>query len=124
MREDVRAGFLTPARAEEAYGVVLVEGVVDAAATARRRSAMPAPSSGGFDLGERRAEMERRWPPVVQDAALRVLESVPAAVRDWGKHQIYERIQEIAAERPPRPADVEAVWAEIRARLSRALGEE
>ena len=84
---------------------------------------MSAPPSGGFDFGERRAEMERRWPPVVQDAALRVLESVPAAVRDWGKHQIYERIQGIAAERPPRPADVEAAWAEIRARLSRALGE-
>ena len=97
VREDVRAGFLTPARAEEGYGVVLVDGVVDHAATARRRSAMSAPPSGGFDFGERRAEMERRWPPVVQDAALRVLESVPAAVRDWGKHQIYERIQGIAA---------------------------
>ena len=44
----------------------------------------------GIDIGE--------------DAALRVLESVPAAVRDWGKHQIYERIQGIA-------------------RLRRALGE-
>ena len=63
----------------------------------------------GIDIGE--------------DAALRVLESVHAAVRDWGKHQIYERTQGIAAERPPRPADVEAAWAEIRARLSRALGE-
>ena len=63
----------------------------------------------GIDIGE--------------DAALRVPESFPAAVRDWGKHQIYERIQGIAAERPPRPADVEAAWAEIRARLSRALVE-
>jgi hypothetical protein len=84
---------------------------------------MPAPPPGPFDLGERRAEMERRWPPAVQDAALRVLESVPAAVRDWGKHQIYARIQEIAAARPPVPADVDGAWSDIRARLTRALGE-
>ena len=58
----------------------------------------------GIDIGE--------------DASLRVLESVPAAVRDWGKHQIYERTQGIAAERPPRRPRVE-----IRARLSRALVE-
>jgi N-methylhydantoinase B len=120
---DVRAGFLTPARAREAYGVVLANGGVDAEATGRARAAMPAPPAGGFDYGARRAEVERRWPPAVQDAAVRLLEEVPAAVRDWGKHQIYERIQAIAAERPPVPADVEAAWREVRARLTRALGE-
>ena len=84
---------------------------------------MPAPSNGGFDFGERRAEMERGWPPTIQDAAHRVLGSVPPAVRDWGKHQIYEKIREIAAARPPTPADVDATWTDIRARLARALGE-
>jgi len=123
VREDVRAGFLTPARAREAYGVALQDGAIDVRATERLRAAMPAPRPGLFDFGERRAAMERRWPPVVQDAALRVLESVPAAVRDWGKHQIYERIQQIVAERPPTPADVDTAWADIRARLVRALGE-
>jgi hypothetical protein len=48
---------------------------------------------------------------------------VPPAVRDWGKHQIYDRIQAVAAERPPTVADVDAAWADVRARLSRALGE-
>jgi N-methylhydantoinase B len=123
VREDVRAGFLTPARAREAYGVALRDGAVDVHATQRLRAAMPAPPPGLFDFGERRAEMERRWSPAVQDAALRVLESVPAAVRDWGKHQIHARIQEIAAVRPPTPADVEAAWVDIRSRLVRALGE-
>lgn len=126
VREDVRAGFLSPAQAREQYGVVLVDGVVDGAATARARGAMPAPPDGLFDFGPRRAELERRWPPALQDAAVRLLESVPAAVRDWGKHQIYDRIQAIAAERAPaRPTveDVEAAWVEIRSRLARALGE-
>jgi hypothetical protein len=67
--------------------------------------------------------MELRWPPAIQDAAMRLLAGVPAAVRDWGKHQIYERIQAVVAERPPTAADVEAAWADIRARLTRALGE-
>ena len=59
----------------------------------------------------------------IQDAAHQVLESVPPAVRDWGKHQIYEKIREIATARPPTTTDVDAVWSDIRARLARALGE-
>ena len=123
VRDDVRAGCLSVERAGEAYGVAIVAGEVDEAATARHRAAMAPPPAGAFDFGARRAEMERRWPPAIQDAAARVLERVPAAVRDWGKHQIYDRIQAIGAERPPTPADVDTVWADIRARLTRALGE-
>jgi N-methylhydantoinase B len=123
VRADVRAGFLSVERARQAYGIELVDGHIDAEATARLRAAMPAPSNGMFDFGERRAEMERGWPPAIQDAAHRVLGSVPPAVRDWGKHQIYEKIREIAAARPPTTADVDAAWSDIRARLVRALGE-
>jgi N-methylhydantoinase B len=122
VRADVRAGALSPAAAREGYGVVLVDGVVDRAATARLRAAMPPAPDGGFDYGPGRAELERRWPPALQDATGRLLLSVPPAVRDWGKHQIYERIQAVAAGRLPTVADVEAAWAEIRARLARALG--
>ncbi len=122
VRADVRAGFQSVEQARERYGVALVDGAVDAEATARLRAAMPAPPAGPFDYGRRRAELERRWPPALQDAAVRLLESVPPAVRDWGKHQIYDRIQAIAAERSPTVADVEAAWAEVRGRLARALG--
>ena len=48
---------------------------------------------------------------------------MPPTVRDWGKHQIYDKIREIAATRPPTPADVDTAWSDIRARLVRALGE-
>jgi N-methylhydantoinase B len=114
---------LSVTRAREAYGVALSDGRVDDEATARLRSAMPAPRDGDFDFGARRAEMERRWPPAIQDACVRLLESVPPAVRDWGKHQLYDRVQAIAAARPPAAADVETAWKDIRARLARALGE-
>src|SRR5262247_3168493 len=123
VRADVRAGFLSVERAREAYGVAVVDGRVDLATTERLRAAMPAPSNGRFDFGARRAEMEGTWTPAIQDAAQRVLESVPPAVRDWGKHQIYDRIREIAAARPATIADVDAAWADIRTRLARALGE-
>jgi N-methylhydantoinase B len=123
VRDDVRAGYLSVERAREAYGVVLVDGKVDAAATARQRAAMPSPPAEDFDFGGRRVELERRWPPAIQDAAGQLLAGVPPAVRDWGKHQIYERIQAIGAERAPTPADVETAWTDIRARLTRALGE-
>ena len=119
---DVRAGFVSVERAREAYGVAVVSGKVDADATDRLRAAMPAPSGGGFDFGERRAAMERLWSPAIQDASHRLLASVPPAVRDWGKHQIYERIREIAGSRPPTTADVDAAWSDIRSRLARALG--
>jgi N-methylhydantoinase B len=122
VRADVRAGFVTLARAREQYGVVLVDGKVDAAATARARAAMPAPPPGPFDFGPGREALERRWPPAIQDAVVRLLDGVPPAVRDWGKHQIYDRIQAIAARRAPTAADAESAWGEIRSRLSRALG--
>jgi N-methylhydantoinase B len=121
---DVRAGFLTAAQAREQYGVILVGGAggkVDADATAAARAAMPAPEAP-FDYGPGRRELERRWPPALQDAAVRLLATVPPAVRDWGKHRIYDRIQAIAAERAPTVADVEHAWVEIRGRLARALG--
>lgn len=123
VRADLRAGVLSAEQAREQYGVVLADGAVDAEATARARAAMAAPPAGPFDFGPGRAELERRWPPALQDAAIRLLESVPPAVRDWGKHRIYDRIQELAAERPPTVADVESAWAEIRSRLTRALGD-
>jgi N-methylhydantoinase B len=123
VRADVRAGFLTEARARDAYGVVLTDGHVDAAATARTRAAMEAPPDGGFDFGDRRAEMERRWPPAVQAAVVRLLDAVPPAVRDWGKHQIYDRVGAVAVTRGATVADAEAAWAEVRTRLARALGE-
>jgi N-methylhydantoinase B len=122
VRADVRAGFLTVAQAREQYGVVLAGGKVDADATAAARAAMaPAPEEL-FDYGPGRRALEQRWPPALQDAAVRLLATVPPAVRDWGKHRIYDRIQAVAAERTPTVADVERAWVEIRGRLARALG--
>jgi N-methylhydantoinase B len=121
VRADVRRGALTVAQAVEQYGVVIVDGRVDAAATAAARAAMPPPSGGLFDLGPGREALERRWPPALQDATVRLIASVPPTVRDWCKHRIYDRVQAIAATRTPTVEDVEEAWVAIRARLTRAL---
>jgi N-methylhydantoinase B len=121
VRADVAAARLTAGEARARYGVVLQDGAVDVEATRRARAAMPAPPAP-FDFGPGRTALERRWPPALQDAAQRLLAAVPPAVRDWGKHQLYEAVQAIASERPPVVGDVEAAWHAIRRRLDRALG--
>jgi N-methylhydantoinase B len=117
---DVRAGQLSVDRARREYGVVITEGHVDEQATADVRSRMPAPS-GWFDFGPGREQLERRWPPMVQDRVLSLLEELPPPVRDWGKHSMYHQIQQIAYGREPLVDDAQTAWSELRARLRRAV---
>ena len=108
-------------QARQQYGVVLVGGQVDQAATAAARAAMPPPAEGLFDFGPGRMALERRWPPALQDATIRLIETVPPSVRDWCKHRIYDLIQVVAATRTPTVQDVDEAWRTIRSRLTRAL---
>jgi N-methylhydantoinase B len=111
---DVRAGAVTVEQARQQYGVVLVGGQVDQAATAAARAAMPPPAEGLFDFGPGRMALERRWPPALQDATIRLIETVPPSVRDWCKHRIYDLIQVVAATRTPTVQDVDEAWRTIR----------
>ena len=108
-------------RLGEQYGVVLIGGQVDEAATADARAAMPPPAEGLFDFGPGRMALERRWPPALQDATIRLIGTVPPSVRDWCKHRIYDLIQVVAATRTPTVQDVDEAWRTIRSRLTRAL---
>ena len=58
---------------------------------------------------------------------VRLLESVPVPVRDWGKHRIYERVQARTAGRLPTPADAESYLTALLAannwKLERSLQE-
>ena len=70
VRDDVRAGFLSVGPGARG----LRRGARGRRGGRRRRprgSARPCRRRppGAFDFGERRAEMERRWPPAIQDAA-------------------------------------------------------
>jgi N-methylhydantoinase B len=98
---DVAAGLVSPERAREAYGVAIVGGAVDKAATAalRRR---PRPVAGDFDFGPARTEWERRH----GEAAERIaawLPGLPVAVRRHAQAEVYRRLH--AASPGPYRAD-------------------
>lgn len=80
VERDVRAGFITPAAAERDYGVVLRDGVADAAATARCRAGRPS-APLGFAFGAHRAAFEQLWPEALQRALIALLLEQPAARR-------------------------------------------
>src|SRR5262249_42069965 len=62
VRADVESGLVTPARARDAYAVVIAAGLVDEAATdalrAERRASGP---RRAFDFGTARDRHEQRW---------------------------------------------------------------
>lgn len=89
---DVERGMLTAARAEQCYGVVVREGTIDEAATARAR-AKRRPASRAIAYGPGRARLEERWPDDVQAHVREMLADLPIGIRDWGKHEAYRRYQ-------------------------------
>jgi N-methylhydantoinase B len=116
---DYRSGWVTASFARQEYGVVIERGALDLPATERLRASMLHAVDAAFDFGPGRRALEQRWPPALQDATVAYLETLPPSVRDWGKHQIYDHVQEVARLRKPTLADVDAAWARIQSRLAR-----
>jgi len=92
---DVAAGLVSPARARDVYGVALVEGAIDAAATrslrARLRSARGALPA--FDYGAARTA----WEDIYGAAAERIAAWLPglsAGVRRYAQGAVYRRLRE------------------------------
>jgi N-methylhydantoinase B len=114
---DVAAGLVSVVRAREVYGVVLHEGAVDAAATARLRQAMAAgaATAGSYDFGPGRSEWERVHGVAAGLIADR-LPGMPAGLRRYAQAQVYRRLHET----DPGPYDapaVERVLADVAAEL-------
>ncbi len=96
---DVRRGFVSRASAERDYGVVLVNGSWDAAATRDRRAEMAAErgEEGFFDVGADRAAFERVWTRGNYDALTELLAATPVHWRFFVKHRIFEALGEAKA---------------------------
>lgn len=78
--EDVINGYLTASKARHDYGVVIVDNLVDAAATKELRKHR-SPSSG-IKKGIKRAEYESVWPEEIQHNLIVALLKQPASIRD------------------------------------------
>ena len=114
---DVAAGLVSVARAEAIYGVVLHEGAVDAAATARLRQDLAAAGApkGSYDFGPGRSEWERVHGVAAGLIAGR-LPGLPAGLRRHVQAQVYRRLHETGPG-PYHAPDVERVLADVAAEL-------
>ncbi len=85
---DVAQGKVSVAAAARDYGVVIVEGAVDAAATAARRAgARPTPAEIGF--GASRIAFETVWSEAAWDRLAALLFALPVEWRFFMKHQVF-----------------------------------
>src|SRR5262249_40610149 len=115
VRAGVESGRLTPARARDAYGVVVTDGGVDEAATAALRAgraASDAPGAAAFDFGAARDAHERRWPPALQDAFVALLMALPLPYRAFARRALYPRVTALAERRALTPSDLTPPWPE------------
>jgi N-methylhydantoinase B len=114
---DVIAGLVSVARAHDLYGVVLADGAVDEAATARRREALRAGrgTPATYDFGPGRSEWER-----VHGTAAELiadwLPSLPLGVQRYAQARVYRHLHESG----PGPYDA-AVVNDILAGLAAEL---
>jgi N-methylhydantoinase B len=102
---DVRAGFVSPGRAREDYGVVTDGASVDLAATEalraerRRPRADAAPPPFGF--GAERLAYERVWPDALRTALVRALEPYPGRLRTFLCERVSRLVEARAAAGSP-----------------------
>lgn len=91
---DVEDGHVTPEQAETAYGVVIVNGVVDAEATAARRRTLSAGAGSPepFQFGRARQEYEARRPDALQSAVVAATAGLPAAIRQHVRRRLLDEL--------------------------------
>jgi N-methylhydantoinase B len=101
---DVRAGFVSPARAREDYGVVTDGATVDATATdalrAERRRTRPR-GTPEFGFGAEREAHERVWPDALRTALVRALEPYPGRLRTFLCERVSRLVEARAAAGQP-----------------------
>jgi N-methylhydantoinase B len=89
--KDVADGLVTTVEAHDEYGVVLVNGGLDVAATERRRDARGTTRTApAFSFGKEREQYESRFPPALQDAVAAELMTYSASSRHFLKEQVFD----------------------------------
>ncbi|WP_017346393.1 hydantoinase B/oxoprolinase family protein [Pantoea sp. A4] len=90
--QDVRCGFITVRAAREQYGVVIIDGQVDDAASTALRAEMPA-SQGHFDKGTAREAFEALWTPQRYEHLTAFLAAAPISWRHYLKTQVFQAVE-------------------------------
>ncbi len=94
---DVQRGFVSEQAARDEYGVVIVEGEVDARASAELRAEMRAADGNrGFGYNEARIRFEQVWTRSNFTALSEILSKLPVDWRFFVKHRIFEAIERMS----------------------------
>jgi len=91
---DVKSGYVSSARAEQDYGVVIREGELDVEATQMKRNqrSATAASVAHFDFGPWRTRFEQSWTPERYRALTDILSRVPVIWRFHIKHCLFDAL--------------------------------
>ena len=93
---DVRCGFVSPEKAKDEYGVVVLDGRVDAEATAALRARLAAARGrNGFGFDPARVDFERMWTRANYERLTALLAELPVEWRFFVKHRVFESIERL-----------------------------
>lgn len=94
--DDVHRGFVSVEAARKEYGVVIVDGGLDEAATRTlRKEMMAGDGSQGFGYSDARVEFERVWTRDNYTALCEILARLPVNWRFFVKHKVFEAIDRL-----------------------------
>src|SRR4029077_5720569 len=93
---DVRCGFVSPEKAKDEYGVVVLDGRVDAEATAALRAQLAAARGrNGFGFDPARVDFERMWTRANYERLTALLAELRVQWRYLVKHRLFESIERL-----------------------------
>ncbi|MFD2250891.1 N-methylhydantoinase B [Pseudochelatococcus lubricantis] len=110
--EDVESGFVSVNHARDAYGVIVVDGAVDMAATARLRGTRAAPEDH-FDFGPNRSAFEAVWSRRNYDAMTEIMSLVPINWRHFVKHRLFRAAETLDTSLSPE--SIRETYAKLQA---------
>ena len=110
--DDVRRGFVSLARAESEYGVVIRNDAIDAKATSERRALKK--GSDGFGFNQAWLDYESLWTRANYQRLTVLLRRLPVEWRFFIKHRIFEAMAALpAAERTGKGDEVERIFDRV-----------
>jgi len=125
--EDVRRGYLRVDQARELYGVVLIDGAIDAAQTAQLREEAKRiadqTAATHFNYGAERNAYEAKWTRERYDVLTGILARAPVVWRHFLKHKIFDALdaREVADTLTAGPEIIDELYADVLRRYPQLL---
>ncbi|MEM9909837.1 MAG: hydantoinase B/oxoprolinase family protein [Pseudomonadota bacterium] len=112
---DVEKGYVSVESAQRDYGVVIVDGAIDAAATRKLRERHQT-NMDMYHFGPERTAFEERWTDLAYDRLNGILRDLPINWRFFVKTEVFQRMQDREG-----PAGVDLAFKETCARFPEIL---